>query len=284
MNKPLRGLWFLVAVARLAVAPEYAAGAPLAPADDAACATGPAQPATANAASLNELTINLFGRTEFGWAFYQPLAANEIGTACAAFTPGFARALAQWQSAHRVSGAGAMNLATLNAMKQIWQGRRPFVIASRRGCPEAPMEETLARAAPSESYGGKTILLRAVTLGAYRQMIAVARAERMLPPGVHIPVIFSGYRSPTYDASRCASQNNCQGVVRATCSAHRTGNAMDIDFGAAPGFPPDSAADANRLFISRTPFYRWMVRNAARFRLVNYAFEPWHWEYVSPGV
>ena len=29
------------------------------------------------------------------------------------------------------------------------------------------------------------------------------------------------------------------------------------------------------------PAYRWLVRYAARFGFVNYAFEPWHWEWVG---
>jgi LAS superfamily LD-carboxypeptidase LdcB len=68
-------------------------------------------------------------------------------------------------------------------------------------------------------------------------------------------------------------------VVRAACSAHRTGLALDLDVGAAPGFMVDSSADPNRLFQSRTPAYRWLVRNAVRFGFVNYVFEPWHWEW-----
>src|SRR6185437_14015615 len=118
-------------------------------------------------------------------------------------------------------------------------------------------------------------------LAAYRKMIAAARNAGVLPPSSNLGTIFSAYRSPDSDAARCAAQQNCQGVVRAMCSAHRTGYAMDINLGAAPGSRPDSSDDANRLFISQTPFYRWLVKNAAQFRLVNYIFEPWHWEYVG---
>jgi LAS superfamily LD-carboxypeptidase LdcB len=56
---------------------------------------------------------------------------------------------------------------------------------------------------------------------------------------------------------------------------------MDVYLGAAPGFVPESSADANRLFQSRTTLYRWMVRHAARFGFVNYPFEPWHWEWTG---
>src|SRR5436305_11313216 len=93
--------------------------------------------------------------------------------------------------------------------------------------------------------------------------------------------IFSGFRRPAADAARCASENNCNGLVRATCAAHRTGLAMDLYVGQAPGFGPDSRADPNRLFMSRTPAYRWLVLNADRFGFAAYHFEPWHWEWTG---
>jgi hypothetical protein len=101
-------------------------------------------------------------------------------------------------------------------------------------------------------------------------------------------MIYSGFRSPDADAQRCARDNNCQGLIRTICSAHRTGLAMDVFIDAAPGFGPDSSADANRLVMSRSPLYRWMVVNAPRFGFVNYVYEPWHWEWTGepllPGV
>jgi D-alanyl-D-alanine carboxypeptidase len=40
--------------------------------------------------------------------------------------------------------------------------------------------------------------------------------------------------------------------------------------------------------MARSPLYRWMVVNAGRFGFVNYAYEPWHWEWTGepllPGV
>jgi hypothetical protein len=100
--------------------------------------------------------------------------------------------------------------------------------------------------------------------------------------------LFSGFRDPLADAARCARDNNCQGVSRTICSAHRTGLAMDLFIAAAPGFGPDSSADTNRLAMTRSDVYRWMVANAGRFGFVNYVFEPWHWEWTGepmlPGV
>ena len=70
------------------------------------------------------------------------------------------------------------------------------------------------------------------------------------------------------------------GVRRATCSPHRTGYAVDLYLGQAPGYGPDSTADASRLYLSHTASYRWLVANAERFGFHNYPFEPWHWEWA----
>jgi zinc D-Ala-D-Ala carboxypeptidase len=284
MNKPSRGIRFpgvpqgwagLLGILAVLSAPTETLAA------EPPCSVGPEQIAAVNAKSVNILVVSPFGHPETGWKFYEPLIANEVGTNCPAGSAGFADALARWQGAHTLERTGIMNELTLDALKQTWQLRRSFVRETRQDCPEAPQDRMLQRAAVSESYGGKTILLRPKALAAYRQMAAAARKAGLIPQRSTLFNIFSGYRSPAYDAARCARENNCQGLVRATCSAHRTGWAMDINLGAAPGFTPDSSADANRLYISQTPIYRWLVRNASRFGFVNYAFEPWHWEFVE---
>jgi LAS superfamily LD-carboxypeptidase LdcB len=56
---------------------------------------------------------------------------------------------------------------------------------------------------------------------------------------------------------------------------------MDLFLGAAPGYPPESSADANRLFQSRSEIYAWLVANAGRFGFTPYPFEPWHWEWTG---
>jgi D-alanyl-D-alanine carboxypeptidase len=279
MNKPLRPLWFLFAAISAALW-LFSGTVSVANSGDT-CAAGLSQPAAANALSLQTMAVNMFGRAEPGWTFYAPLIGSEIGTTCPPTSPGFSRVLTQWQSMHRLPATGLVDAATLGTLKQVWQQRRPFVTASRNGCPDPPQDSALAEAAPSESYGGKAIQLRVDALAAYRQMIQAARQAGVIPPASNLATIFSGYRSPSYDAARCATQHNCQGITRASCSAHRTGNAMDIYLGAAPSFSPDSSADANRLYISQTPLYRWLVRNAAQFHLVNYPFEPWHWEFAG---
>jgi hypothetical protein len=249
------------------------------------CAAGPTEAAGLNAAGIRSLAFAPFGRPEIGWETYVPLIAHEIGTRCDPRTPAFAADLAAWQSAHGMAPGGVVDAATFAAMRTAWQARRPFVAASHRACPAPPDEARLAMVPASLSYGGKVMQLRTEALAAYEAMRSAARAQdpRIAADG-RLMTLFSAYRSPEYDAARCAREGNCQGLVRANCSAHRTGLAMDLYLGAAPGFAPDSSADANRLFISRGPAYRWMVLNASRFGFVNYPFEPWHWEWTGEPI
>jgi D-alanyl-D-alanine carboxypeptidase len=255
------------------------------PASAPAGACGPA-PRFSAAAYQNSRTLltapwSVFGRPETGWAIYAPLAAHEIGVDCPGDVEGFAEALASWQRDHRLPATGIMDEATLLALRRTWQGRRPFVIASAHGvCPAPPA--ALANARTDEGYGGKQVQLRAGALDAYRRMVAAARAqEPVLAADRRMLTIFSGYRDPAADAARCAMELNCNAIVRATCSAHRTGLAMDLYLGAAPGYPPDSSADPNRLYQTRSNAYLWMVAHARGFGFINYPFEPWHWEWTG---
>lgn len=234
-----------------------------------------------NGETLNSLPWAPFHRPEIGWRTYLTMIQTEIGTTCEPNTPGFAAAYAAWQGDMRILPTGVFAAADFAEMKGRLQERRPFVMISAKGiCPGTPDE--IAQARSEEGYAGKAIVLRPGTLAAYRRMVAAAKAEE--PAIAEDPrnlTIFSGYRSPSADAARCAAEGNCDGVVRATCSAHRTGLAVDLYVGQAPGFGPDSSADPNRQYMTQTPAYRWMVRNAKRFGFVNYAFEPWHWEWTG---
>lgn len=248
----------------------------------ASCGAGPQLAAAANALSLDRLAWSPFGRPEIGWRVYGPLTGKEIGSDCPPSLPGFAARLAEWQNARRLAGAGVMTSATLGAMRNLWQSRRPFVALSRIACPAAPPLASLAQASRSESYGGKVILLRPRALAAYRAMAAAARARSAAFAADHrLLTIFSAFRSPAYDDARCALEGNCQGVTRAACSAHRTGLAVDLYLDATPGVAPDSSEDANRAALARSPAYRWLVLNAGKFGFVNYPFEPWHWEWTG---
>ena len=295
MGKPRRSFWFhgrAIATAPLAVfalawtpALSPSARAAVGWAGAEVCEAGPSGAAELNAAGIRSLAFAPFGRPEIGWEIYLPLIAHEIGTRCDPRTPAFAADLAAWQSAHGMAPGGVVDAATFAAMRTAWQARRPFVDASHRACPAPPAETRLAMVPAGLSYGGKVMQLRAGALAAYEAMRSAARAEdpRIAADG-RLMMLFSAYRSPQFDAARCAREGNCQGIVRASCSAHRTGLAMDLYLGAAPGLAPDSSADANRLFISRGPAYRWMVLNASRFGFVNYPFEPWHWEWTGEPI
>ena len=253
-----------------------------------ACAGAP-RPADLAAAARNRSglyagTVDLFGRPETGWAVYAPRIEAEVDSGPApADTPGFARAVACWRRRHGLGASGEVDGATLAALKAGWQAARPFVTERARGvCPEPPAPDQLGTVRPQESLGGRPLQLRRGALAAYRRMVRDARrAEPALAGRPDLLTLFSAYRSPERDAARCAAEGNCQGVVRASCSAHRTGLALDLTLDAAPGLAVDSTADANRLAMVRGLAYRWLVANAPRYGFVNYAFEPWHWEWTG---
>ena len=251
-----------------------AAPACAAPPADCLGPAGMAGAAVQNAVSLHAMTFSPFGHIEIGWETYLPAVQHEIGSACPAGTPGFAAALSRWQARARLSPTGVMDADAFQAVKA--------AIQSRRICPAPPTPDMLVAGAAAEGYGGKSVVLRPGALDAYRRMVREARATS---PAIRADArnltIFSSFRSPDYDAARCLRDNNCDGVRRATCSPHRTGDALDLYLGAAPGYGPDSTADPGRLYLSQTPTYRWLVANAARFGFVNYLYEPWHWEWAE---
>jgi zinc D-Ala-D-Ala carboxypeptidase len=268
------------APAALAPSPEPEPARPQAP---SACAAGPTDAARANAKSFETLVWAPFGRTETGWTTYAPLIGREIHTACAPDTAAFAAALAVWTAGQRLPTDGVMTPAVFARLKSVIQMRRPFARLSAQGvCPNPPPASALTWATAGEGYGGKLVQLRPGALAAYRQMVAAARRDDpQIAADPKALTLFSGFRDPAADAMRCAHDGNCNNVQRATCSAHRTGLAMDVYVGHAPGFPPDSSADLNRAAMSRTATYGWLVANADRFGFVPYPFEPWHWEWTG---
>lgn len=249
---------------------------------------GPAEQASAqaNAISRRSLSWSPFGRPEYGWETYAPRIARTIGTLCPPDTPGFAAALRRWQASRALPADGALRPEQFDLMKVDWHRERPYVELRGDGvCPAPPPDRVLAVARVDEGYGGKVVMMRPAVLTALRRMQAAAKAE--VPELARDPQmlkVFSAYRDPGADAARCAREGNCDGIRRASCSVHRTGLAVDIVVGNAPGHPVDSTNDANRLAMSQTAAYRWLVQNAGRFGFVNYAFEPWHWEYVREPI
>lgn len=241
--------------------------------------------AAENAVSLDSLDWSPFGPPEKGWQAYEPLVGREIGVGCGAGTPRFAEALAAFQTRWALPSTGRMDAATFQVFKGLWQERRPFVMMRVQGlCPDAPPLGELEIIRPEEETFGRTDrTLRADALAAWRRMTAAARAQvAAIRNDSKALTIFSGFRSPEADEQRCLVEGNCDGGRRATCSAHRTGTAVDLNVGWIDGDTADQARMDNRKWQVRSPAYLWLVANAARFGFYNYAFEPWHWEYVNP--
>ena len=248
------------------------------------CAAGGyAGAAARNAGTLHSLSWAPFRRAELGWETYVPLIAHEIGSTCSPTSSGFASALARWQRSHHLRDSGEFDAAVFARMNGVWQLVRPLAMRGA-GCPAPADESTLANGRPGEGYSGKPVQLTPDAFAAYRRLVRDARAE---DPAIRADprylTIVSAYRSPAHDAERCATENNCEGIVRARCSVHSTGRAIDFYVGEAPGYDPTSTADPNRLVMSRSPAYLWLVANARNYGFIPYPFEPWHWEWVGDG-
>ncbi|MDQ0463364.1 LAS superfamily LD-carboxypeptidase LdcB [Caulobacter ginsengisoli] len=241
--------------------------------------------ASQNAMNLNNLAWSPFRRPEMGWRTYAPMVASEIGSDCPYDSQVFADRLAGWQAAHGLPASGVLDAASFDVMRVIWHRRRPFVQLSRSGCPAAPDPASLATIPATMTYGSRPMLLRADALAALKRMTADARAaDPAIARDRQALLVFSAFRAPVDDDLRCLTEGNCDNIGRTTCSAHRTGLAVDIVVGARPGGRVDSAEDANRRFQSQTPAYRWLVRNARRYGFVPYVYEPWHWEWAGAGL
>lgn len=276
----MRALAFLFAAVTLSI---FAA----APARAAAPCMGQAAYAAAahrNGESLDDMVWSPYGAPEKGWATYAPLVGLTLGTDCPAGSPGFAWALSRWQTFHRFAPTGLFGPAVFAVMKTAWQQRRPFVRLRATGvCPQPPTAAELETATPAETLADRPMQLSRDAMAGYRALVAAARRETtgMEPNDLRL---VSSFRSPAYDAERCAHDGNCDGVRRATCSAHRTGRAMDLALPPLAGRGADSTAGENRAHMARSVAYGWLAANAWRFGFVNYTFEPWHWEWTGPAV
>lgn len=240
--------------------------------------------AEANAITLYALEWAPFGPSELGWEHYTPLIQQEIGSPCDPTSPGFAEALAEFQARYGLAADGRFDQATFQVLRGLWQERRPFVMARVRGeCPEPPPVGALAYLTTGEEHAERlTRLLRRDVLEAYRAMAAAARAEvPEIAADPELLRVFSSFRDPEADAARCARDGNCDGLRRAACSPHRTGTAVDLYVGRLEGLGVDSTDVHSRRYMSQTPAYRWLVKNAGRFGFVPYVYEPWHWEWVG---
>lgn len=240
--------------------------------------------AAANSITLYAMEWNPFGSREMGWEAYVPLIQQEIGAACDPTSQAFAERLAVFQQQYNLAANGRFDAATFAVFRGIWQERRPFVMARVRGeCPAPPPLSELGYLTAGEEHAERlTRLVRKDVLEAYRAMVSAARAEvPEIGSNPELMQIFSSFRDPEADAARCARDRNCDGVRRAVCSPHRTGTALDIYVGNLQGYGVDSTNWHSRRYMSETPAYRWMVKNAHRFGFVPYVFEPWHWEWTG---
>lgn len=280
------GIVLVMALAVLAPSRAAAQQAVLGERDYAVCgnADSPwADAAKKNAELLDTLEWSPFGVPEKGWEVYGPLLAREIGTGCGYGTPKFAEAVAAFQAQYKLEPDGVFGPDTFVILKGLLQERRPFILARLRGeCPVAPVTYIMTNLPKKEdTYDREDRRLRGDALAAYRKMVEAARRDGIIVGGSKVLTIFSGYRQADADGERCAIEGNCDGKRRAACSPHATGYAVDLNLGYAPGYRVDSTHPVNRLWQTRTPAYRWLVRNAYRFGFVNYVFEPWHWEWVG---
>jgi LAS superfamily LD-carboxypeptidase LdcB len=125
---------------------------------------------------------------------------------------------------------------------------------------------------------------------AYKRMLAAADADLHpgLRPGGSTETdasdqylrIISAFRSREYqDQLRRQSPKSGRAGL-AVNSPHFSGRALDLYVGG----DPVNTRDDNRLLQTRTPVYRWLVKNAAGFGFKPYFYEPWHWEYCPEPV
>jgi LAS superfamily LD-carboxypeptidase LdcB len=276
-----------IAISAVAGAALFAAAGSAAAGTYASCGDAPkvyVQAAKKNAQTLDSMAWAPFGLKEKGWETYAPLTAHEIGTTCGFGTPAFAAALAQFQTKYGLEPTGVFDPATFQVLKGVWQERRPFVMARVRDeCPDAPPSVALEPLSKDEeAFDREDRSLRGDALKAYRSMIGAARHDLVTArQDSKALAVFSAFRDPVADQERCKEEHNCDGARRAVCSPHRTGTAIDLNLGWAPGRTADSSDPENRLYQTRTALYRWMVANADKYGFVNYVFEPWHWEWIG---
>jgi LAS superfamily LD-carboxypeptidase LdcB len=238
-----------------------------------------------NKTGSSELKWFFGGKTQRGWAIYTPLILETVGARKNIDSAEFAEAVARWQTDRGLRATGVVDLDTWSSMIRQFQSRR---LRERN----SPAGEALVVVPASEFYDDeRPAELRQVernAYAAYKRLVAAAardkslglratdsgeldRAEKYLK-------IISGFRSREYqDRLRQASPRAGRAGL-AVNSPHFTGRALDLYVGGKPV----STEEGNRLVQTRTPVYRWLVRNASKFGFRPYFYEPWHWEYV-PG-
>jgi D-alanyl-D-alanine carboxypeptidase len=259
---------------RLAEAVEITAGAP----------TLAAPAAEQNRLLKDGLRWTFGGKQQRGWAIYVPLIQRLIGTEDDAASEGFAASLARWQKGAGLGASGVLDEATLMRMISTWQARR-------RKSSVYPQPDQLLTVPPAGFWdSSRADDLRKVereTYAAYKRMLAaaigdpalqLASRDGELAASEKYLKIVSAFRSREYQDRLRKLEPGAGRAALAVNSPHFTGRALDLYVGGEPTITKDT----NRALQTRTPAYRWLVRNAERFGFCPYFYEPWHWEYCAP--
>ncbi len=153
---------------------------------------------------------------------------------------------------------------------------------------------------------GKTLLNEAADW--LDQLLAAARAALS---GKNVKIrILSGYRTADYQFDNWVekfptyfywavhkagiSKNDINGIARyiskslAAPGYSNHNHGLAVDFGATESsnkFTVDTNPDHNhkKFWETKSLFWDWLTKNAARFNFYPYAKEPWHWEFRSPA-
>jgi len=232
--------------------------------------------ASRNEVLKSELTWSFGGKSQRGWYLYSPLISSMIGAENEPASARFALKLSSWQGANGLQQSGVLDEKTWSQMVTALQSNRLRSIT-------APADDQLVTAPISDFYDPtRAEELRRVerrTYKAYRRMIKAAAEDPSLKlsAGDKYLKIISSFRSQEYQDQLRRQSPTAGRAGLAVNSHHLTGKALDLYVGGEPV----STKDENRSIQIKTPAYRWLVKNAARFGFQPYFYEPWHWEYVS---
>jgi hypothetical protein len=231
----------------------------------------------------NNISWAFGGKTQRGWYLYESLIGQLINTGKGVEAADFADALAKWQESAGLNPTGVLDETVLAAIIKTWQQNR--LKFSGAASPDelltAPASDFWDSARPDD--------LRQVertAYAAYKKMVAAAAADKSLnlkidasgnlAPEEKFLKIVSAHRSREHQQRLRAASPNSGRAGLAVNSPHFSGRALDIYVGGEPV----TTRDDNRALQVKTPAYRWLVKNAAKFGFKPYFYEPWHWEYA----
>jgi hypothetical protein len=241
-----------------------------------------AESAAQNARLRDELQWGFGGREQRGWYIYLPLISNLIGADEDASSRDFARSLARWQQERGLEARGVLDNQTWMEMVSFWQSRRikdrdyppadQLVTIPATDCfdPDRPEELRQAEGRAYEAY-------KRMTRAAARDLGFEITEDGSIAPAEKYLKIISAFRSREYQEQLRQKSPSSGRAGLAVNSPHFTGRTFDLYVGGEPV----STRDENRALQTRTPAYRWLVKNASRFGFQPYFYEPWHWEYVG---